>query len=67
MLDAARNDDKLAFFNPNLPIWELNQQAAFDHQEQFIFRFVMMPHELALELYQFYNESFSSPTIFGLQ
>src|SRR5258707_4025470 len=55
MFDAARDDDELAFFKPNVAFFELYQQGTLDHKKQFVFGFVMMPYELALELNKFHK------------
>ncbi len=50
MLDAARDDQELAFVQPNVLIAELDQQASFDDEKHLVFVVVLMPDELALEL-----------------
>jgi hypothetical protein len=55
MLYALRNDEKLPWVDQNFPVPELYAQASIDNKEQFIFLFVLMPHELPLELHQLYK------------
>jgi hypothetical protein len=56
MLDAARNDDELAFFYPLvrmiMMVAELHAEAAFDDEEHFIFVVMMVEDEFAIELYE---------------
>jgi hypothetical protein len=54
VLHAPRHDDELALFDPLLAVEEFHPKAAFDHQEHLIFVLMVMKHELALDLYQFY-------------
>lgn len=53
MFDAARNNQKLAFLNPYVPVTKLHSEAALNNHEQFVFDIVMMPDERAAELDQF--------------
>ena len=50
MLDAARDDDELAFLDPFVVVAVFHAEAAFDDQEQFVFVVVMVEDEFALEL-----------------
>src|SRR5215208_2971023 len=52
VLDPSRNNHKLAFFKMDVAVSEPDEQMAFDHKKQLVFRFVMMPDEFALELHQ---------------
>src|ERR1700704_2175702 len=50
MLHAMGNDDELAFANYGFMIAKLHAQHAFDHEEQFVFKIMMVPDELAFDL-----------------
>jgi antitoxin VapB len=50
VFDSSRYDNKLAFLNPLVPVPKLHPEAAFDNEEHFIFLFMMMEYELALQL-----------------
>ena len=61
MFNTMRNDDEFAgadclFTLQTVCIANLHMQLAVYHHEQLIFRIVVMPHELALELHEFYLE-----------
>ena len=53
VFDAARNDDEFAFFDPFVVVAVFHTKAAFDDEEQFVFMFVMMEDEFALDLVEF--------------
>jgi hypothetical protein len=53
MLNATRNDTKLARFQNHATIAKLDDHLAPPDQEHFIFTFVMMPGEDTGEFYQF--------------
>ena len=45
VLDATRNDQKLALLQPYVVIAEFHPKSALDHQEQLVLVIVMMPDE----------------------
>jgi hypothetical protein len=49
MLDTARNNDKFAFTHHGFAVAELHAQRAFDHEEEFVLVFMVMPDKLTLE------------------
>src|SRR5438874_5778213 len=49
VLDAVRNDEELAFAHHCLSVAKFHSQRAFDYQKQFIFVFMVVPDEIALE------------------
>jgi hypothetical protein len=49
MLDTARNNDKFAFAHDGFAVAEFHAQRAFDHQEEFVLVFMVMPDKLTLE------------------
>ena len=67
MFNAVRNNQKLAFFNPHNAVPKFHSESAFHHQEQFVFDFVMMPHERPGELYQFDMLAVEFPHHSGLE
>ena len=50
MLDAARDDEKLTFVQPHLPIAEVHSEASLHHQEHLVFMLMMVPEELTLKI-----------------
>jgi hypothetical protein len=50
VFDSAWNDDKLALFDPFMVVAKFHPEAAFDHQEHFVFVLVVVEDELAFEL-----------------
>ncbi len=54
MLDAAWNNDELAFFDPLVTVAEFHPEPSFHNKKHFIFVFVMVKDELALELVELY-------------
>jgi hypothetical protein len=52
MLDASRNDEELSFPERDIPIAKLHDEAATNDEEELVFVFVLMPHELPLELHE---------------
>jgi len=57
MLDAVRDHDELAFFDPDVAVAKvfvpvLHAKAAFYDQEHFVFVLMMVPDELAFQLVQ---------------
>jgi hypothetical protein len=53
VLDAARDDEKLTFFQPDLPVTEIHPKPPFHYQEKLILILMMMPDEFSLEFDQF--------------
>ena len=53
VLDATRDDQKLTFFQPDLPVTKIHPKPPFHDQEKLILIVMMMPDELSLELDQF--------------
>ena len=54
MIDAMGDDHKLALFDSYVTISQLQKQASFYDQKQFILGIVVMPDKLAFKLHQFY-------------
>src|SRR5579885_2996350 len=52
MLDAARDDEEFAFFQPDVAVVQLHQQASLHHKEQFVFAIMVVPDEFAFDLFQ---------------
>ena len=52
VLDAARDDEKFTFFQPDLPVAEIHPNPPFRDQKKLILVLMMMPDELALEFDQ---------------
>ncbi len=50
VFDPVRHYDKLAGFDPFVPVAEFHAEAAFDDQEHFVFVIVMVEDERAVEL-----------------
>ncbi len=50
MLDPPRHDEELAFVKFDDSLAEVDGETAAEDQEELVFLFVMMPHELAFEL-----------------
>jgi hypothetical protein len=46
---SAWDNDELAFANPFMVVAKFHPEAAFDYEEHFVFVFVMVEDELALE------------------
>src|SRR5437588_12397412 len=67
VLDAVRHDDELAFPDNRLVIPKLHPQRAFDHQKHFVFVFMVVPDEFALELRRLHIEVVELPDDLGLQ
>jgi hypothetical protein len=53
VLHATRNHDEFPLFDLNLPALEAHPQPALHHEEQFVLGVVMVPHERALQFYEF--------------
>jgi hypothetical protein len=49
VLNAVRDDDKLACFDPPVAITKLHQQPPFDDQKQLVFVSVVVPDEFPLD------------------
>ncbi|SPE28430.1 hypothetical protein SBA2_40003 [Acidobacteriia bacterium SbA2] len=49
VLDSARHHDELACLDPFMAVAKFHAEAAFDYQEHFIFVFVVVEDEFALE------------------
>ena len=60
-----RHDDELAFPDNRLVIPKLHPQRAFDHQKHFVFVFMVVPDEFALELRRLHIEVVELPDDFG--
>ena len=67
VLDATRDDQKLTFFQPDLPVTEIHPESPLHDQEQLVLVFMMMPDKLTLEFDEFDVLAIQSPTILGLQ
>src|SRR5262245_46380044 len=48
-----RNDREFTLVEPQVLIAQLDQQPAFDHQKELVFRVVMMPDTLRFDLHEF--------------
>ena len=53
VLNAAGNDDELAFRDPLVAVAKFHAEAAFDDEEEFVFVFVMVPDKFAFEVGEF--------------
>ena len=49
MLDPTRHHDEFTFLDPLVTIAKFHAKAAFDHQEQLVFVFMVMEDELAFQ------------------
>jgi hypothetical protein len=47
-----RDDEELAFFQPNVAIAKFHPKSPLDYEEQLILSVVVVPHERPLELDQ---------------
>ena len=52
VLDAARDDQKLPFFQPERMVPKIHSESPLDDQEQLILVLMMMPDKLSLEFDQ---------------
>ncbi len=52
MLNAVRNNQKLAFFEPHVTVSKFHSESTLHDQEKFIFGIVMMPDKWASEFDQ---------------
>ena len=52
MFNATGDDQQLPFFQPNLPGTKIHPETSLHDQEQLVLIFMVMPHELTLELDQ---------------
>jgi hypothetical protein len=52
VFDAARHDQKFAFFQPHLAIAKFHPEPALDREKEFILVVMMMPYKRSLELDQ---------------
>src|SRR5437763_6281313 len=55
MFDATRDHQEFALFQPDVSVAKLHAKAPFDHQEQLVFVFMMMPDELSFQLVELYQ------------
>src|ERR1022692_2569326 len=55
MLHSSRDHNELTLFNPDVVVVELHTEAPFDHQEHFIFVFVMVKDKLTLDFVQLHH------------
>ena len=51
VLDTARNDEELSFFEIHDAVSHVNAELAFEDQEEFVFVLMVMPDELPRELH----------------
>ena len=54
VLNAARDDEKLTFFQMNVTIAQAQLQTPFDYEEKLVLIIVVMPNKLSFNLYQLY-------------
>jgi len=54
MLDAARDDRKLALPEVQGPVAKLDPQSALQHEEQFVLPLMVVPDEFPFHLHQFH-------------
>src|SRR5262249_55094087 len=52
MVDASRNNQELAFFEPDLAIAKLHAESALDHEKQLVLVVMMMPNKRTFEFHQ---------------
>jgi hypothetical protein len=65
VFDAARHDQKFAFFQPHLPIAKFHAEPPLDHEEEFILVVMMMPYKRSLELDQLHVLAIQFPSDLG--
>ena len=53
VFDAARNDQELAFLEPDLPVAEIHPESSLHHQEHLVLVLMVVPDEFSLELDEF--------------
>jgi hypothetical protein len=54
VLDAPRNDDEFALFDPFVTVAKFHAETAFDDEEHFVFVLVMVENEFAFEFVELY-------------
>ena len=66
MLDSARDNDELAFFELNGLVSKFDAEASLHHQEHFVFILVVMPYKFTFQLVEFYQLSIQFTRNVGL-
>ena len=65
MANCTICSQEFTLLQPNVAVSVLHPESPFDHHEGFVFVVMLVPHELALELYQLDVLPVNSPTILG--